>query len=57
MKKEITEIKCNLIVRGSDKANAVAKEDLEVQDPDKNHALAIIDEALGEKEREQDTAS
>lgn len=53
MEKEIKEIKCNLIVRGSDKANAVAKADLEVKDPDKDRALAILDKAFGEED-EQD---
>ncbi len=53
MKKEVTKIKCNLIVRGSDESNASAKADLEIQDPDQDRALAIINEALGDKRNEQ----
>lgn len=54
MEKEVTKIKCNLIVRGSDESNASAKADLKIQDPDQDRALAIINEALGDKKNEQD---
>ena len=54
MENKVTKIKCNLIVRGSDESNASAKADLEIQDPDRDRALALIDEALGDKKNEQD---
>jgi hypothetical protein len=53
MKEKAKKIKCDLIVRGSNKANATAKTDLNIKDPSKDRALAIIDEAL-DKEHEQD---
>lgn len=53
MKKKPTKIQCNLVVRGSEKANAAAKADLEIEDPEHNRALAIIEEALKEKNHEQ----
>lgn len=47
-------IKCNLVVRGSSEVNAIAEADLKKPDPDKDRALAAINEALEEEEHELD---
>ncbi len=50
----IKKIKCSLNVRGSDSANAAAEKDLEIPDPEKDKAIAIINEALGTKDDDEE---
>lgn len=52
MGKDPIEIQCDLRVQGSAKANAIAKSDLDVPDPDDEHATAIIKKALEENNDE-----
>ena len=47
-------IKCNLVVRGSNEVNAIAEADLKKPDPDRDRALALINEALEKEEHESD---
>ena len=46
------EIKCELRVQGSAKANAIAQSDLDVPDPDEKQAIAILKKALEEDDDE-----
>jgi len=48
-------IKCNLIVRGTERANASAQKDLDVPDPDSDHALAAIRNGLEVDHEQKET--
>ncbi len=54
MKDTAKEIKCNLVVRGSSEVSAIAEADLKKPDPDRDRALAAINEASEEEEHESD---
>lgn len=48
-------VKCNLIVRGTERANANAQKDLDVPDPNSDQALATIKDGLGVNHEQKGT--
>jgi len=54
MEENKTKIKCNLVTRGTDKVRAAVTDDLSIPDPDPVIGKQIIDEAMIDKDEEND---